>query len=332
MEIWNNFWPKLKALLIEPVRYFTDPTERMFVLYLGSALICAVVVYLMAYRRDPAGTPKRLLAYLFPRRVFLHTSAKADYKFFIVNCILSFLNISFFFLLVPMVYAPTYGLLITTLGEPSGPILSPGIATNLLLTVLSVLAVDLALWWIHYLHHRIPVLWEFHKVHHSAEVMTPVTAYRMHPVEMILNLNLTAIVSGASVAIFQYLTNNATVIYTVLGVDIITFLFLMFGFNLRHSHIPMAYPRALSHLFVSPWMHQVHHSSEARHLDKNMGFIFAFWDWAFGTLYVPKRGETFALGLDSDEAPAFHSVLAMYWRPFRNILNKLFHQNATKSS
>ena len=332
MEIWNNFWPELKALLREPVRYFTDPTERMFVLYLGSALVCAVVVYLVACRRDPAGTPKRILAYLFPRHVFLHPSAKADYKSFVVDRILSFLIISFFVLLVPMVHAPTYGLLVAGLGEPRGPILSPGIATNLLLTLVSVLAVDFALWWIHYLHHRIPVLWEFHKVHHSAEVMTPVTAYRIHPVEMILNLNLTGVISGISIAVFQYITDNAAVIYTVLGIDIITFLFLVFGFNLRHSHIPMAYPRVLSHLFVSPWMHQVHHSSEARHLDKNMGFIFAFWDWAFGTLYVPKYGETFALGLDSGEAPAFHSVWAMYWRPFHNIVDKFSRQNATKSS
>jgi len=332
MEIWNNFWPQLKALLAEPLRYFTDPGERMFVLYLGSALVCAIVVYIVARRRDPAGTPDRILRYLFPRRVFFHPSAKADYAFFIVDRILSFVFIPFFVLLVPMVGDPVYRLLVAVLGEPTAPLLAPGIATNLLLTLVSVMAVDLALWWIHYLHHRIPVLWEFHKVHHSAEVMTPVTAYRMHPVEIILNLNLTGIVSGVMIAVFQYLTAHAAIVYTVVGVDIVTFLFLLFGFNLRHSHIPMAYPRALSYLFVSPWMHQVHHSCERRHVDKNMGFIFAFWDWAFGTLYVPRRGETFALGLDNGEAPKFHSVRAMYLRPFRNIFDRLGHQDAPNSS
>ena len=332
MEIWSNFWPELKALLGEPLRYFTDPSERVFVLYLGSAMLCAIGVYRVARWRDPAGTPDRILDYLFPRRVFLHPSAKADYAFFIVDRILSFVFIPFFVLLVPVVGNAAYRLLVAVFGEPTAPLLPPGITTNLLLTLFSVMAVDFALWWIHYLHHRIPVLWEFHKVHHSAEVMTPVTAYRMHPVEIILNLNLTGIVSGAMIAVFHYLTAHSAIIYTVVGVDIITFLFLLFGFNLRHSHIPMAYPRSISHLFVSPWMHQVHHSCETRHIDKNMGFIFAFWDWAFGTLYVPKRGETFALGLDSGEAPKFHSVRALYWRPFRNIFDRLGHQDATKSS
>ncbi|MBI2257174.1 MAG: sterol desaturase family protein [Proteobacteria bacterium] len=331
MENWRNFWPELKALLGEPARYFTDPTERLFVLYLASALLCALVVYAIARLRSPQSVPASLIGYLFPREVYLHPSAKADYAFFIVDRILSFLFIPYFVLVVPMVGAPLYHLLVVVFGEAT-PILPPGVATNLLLTLISVLAVDFALWWIHYLHHRIPVLWEFHKVHHSAEVMTPITAYRMHPVEIILNLNLTGFVSAVTFAIFRYITADTGVTYTVVGIDVITFAFLLFAFNLRHSHIPMAYPRALSHLFVSPWMHQVHHSLEARHLDKNMGFIFAIWDWMFGTLYVPVRGETFALGLDSGEAPKFHSVRAMYLRPFRNILDRLDPAKSTPRS
>jgi sterol desaturase/sphingolipid hydroxylase (fatty acid hydroxylase superfamily) len=332
MEISSKFWPELKALLGEPIRYFTDPVERLFLVYLASALLCAVIVYAIARVRDPQRTPARLIDYLFPRRVFFHPSAKADYAFFIVDRILSFLFIPFTVLLVPMVATSIYKLLVAIWGEPTVPILAPGLATNLLLTFVLVLAVDFALWWVHYLHHRIPVLWEFHKVHHSAEVMTPITAYRVHPVEIILNLNLTGIVTGIIIASFEYLTAHAAIIYTVVGVDVITFLFFLFGFNLRHSHIPMAYPRALSHIFVSPWMHQVHHSNEKRHIDKNMGFIFAIWDWAFGMLYVPHRGETFSLGLDSDETSKFHSVGALYLRPFRNIIHRLNQQDAANST
>jgi sterol desaturase/sphingolipid hydroxylase (fatty acid hydroxylase superfamily) len=331
MDNWRDYWSELTVLLYEPVRYFTDPAERMFVLYLGTALLCAIVVYCIARYRDPTGTP-RILAYLFPRRVYLHPSAKADYAFFVVDRIVSFLVVPFFVLLVPVVTKAVHHALDALLGEPAAPILPSGFATNLLLTVVFAMAIDLALWWIHYLHHRIPVLWEFHKVHHSAEVMTPVTAYRMHPVEIILNFNLTGIVAGITLGLFDYLTSSTAFIYMVVGLDIVTFAFLLFGFNLRHSHIPMAYPRALSHVLVSPWMHQVHHSCETRHLDKNMGFVFAIWDWMFGTLYVPKRGETFALGLDSGEAPKFHSVSAMYLRPFRNIASSFARDRAVKST
>ena len=332
MEQWNDLWQQLRASAFEPIRHFIDPEERVFVLYLGSGLLCALIVFALARRRDPAGTPRRLIAYLLPRRIYLHPSAIADYKFFLVDRILSFLAVPYFVVLSVTVAGPFFRLLETMFGPATTSVLHPGFATTLIITLGSVLAIDLALWWIHYLHHRIPVLWEFHKVHHSAEVMTPLTAYRMHPVEVVLNLNLTGAVNGVTFAIFQYLTANSVSMFLVAGVDIVSFLFYVVGFNLRHSHIPMAYPRALSHLFVSPWMHQVHHSLEKRHLDKNMGFIFAFWDWLFGTLYIPARGETFTIGLDSGEAPKFHKLLALYLLPFRNIVSRLSDGAAAKSS
>src|ERR1039458_8498353 len=40
------------------------------------------------------------------------------------------------------------------------------------------------------LFHAIPALWEFHKVHHSAEVLTPLTEMRTHPVEIIAFMNI----------------------------------------------------------------------------------------------------------------------------------------------
>lgn len=332
MEQWKDIWQQIRASAFEPIRHFIEPQERVFVLYLGSGLLCALIVFALARRRDPAGTPRRLFDYLFPRRIYLHPSAIADYKFFLVDRILSFLAVPYFVVLSVTIAGPCFSLLEAMFGTATAPILHPGFATTLVITLGSVLAIDLALWWIHYLHHRIPVLWEFHKVHHSAEVMTPLTAYRMHPVEVILNLNLTGIVAGVTFAIFQYLTANSVTMFLVAGVDIISFLFYVIGFNLRHSHIPMAYPRVLSFLFVSPWMHQVHHSLEKRHLDRNMGFIFAFWDWLFGTLYIPKPGETFAIGLDSGEAPKFHKLHALYLLPFRNIVARLSDGAAAKSS
>jgi sterol desaturase/sphingolipid hydroxylase (fatty acid hydroxylase superfamily) len=43
-------------------------------------------------------------------------------------------------------------------------------------------------------------------------------------------------------------------------------------------------------------MHQAHHSEDARHRDRNFGTALAVWDWMFGTLYLPQRGERFAFG------------------------------------
>jgi hypothetical protein len=42
-------------------------------------------------------------------------------------------------------------------------------------------------------------------------------------------------------------------------------------------------------LFLSPAHHQIHHSDNPAHFDRNLGSSLAVWDWLFGTLYVPQR-------------------------------------------
>ena len=71
----------------------------------------------------------------------------------------------------------------------------------------------------------------------------------------------------------------------------------------------------LGYIFISPAQHQIHHSALPKHFGKNCGFALAIWDWAFGTLYVPKERETFPLGLRAEPDPAWHTVTQFYWRP-----------------
>ncbi len=66
----------------------------------------------------------------------------------------------------------------------------------------------------------------------------------------------------------------------------------------------------------SPAQHQIHHSKAPRHLDKNFGFIFAFWDVWFGSLYVPRAKEQIEVGLPDDQDEAYSSVLRLYALPF----------------
>jgi sterol desaturase/sphingolipid hydroxylase (fatty acid hydroxylase superfamily) len=48
---------------------------------------------------------------------------------------------------------------------------------------MQVVLFDLGYWIAHRTMHEIPLLWEFHKTHHAAEVLTPLTAARAHPIE-----------------------------------------------------------------------------------------------------------------------------------------------------
>ena len=81
--------------------------------------------------------------------------------------------------------------------------------------------------------------------------------------------------------------------------------------KLQHSHVALGYGPAWSRWLISPLMHQVHHSAETRHWDRNMGFTFSIWDRMAGTLYVPKADEQFRLGL-----PKGNEGLDSVWRLF----------------
>ena len=57
--------------------------------------------------------------------------------------------------------------------------------------------------------------------------------------------------------------------------------------HLQHSQVWIAFTGWLGRLFMSPAHHQIHHSSNPAHFNKNLGSCLALWDWMFGTLHVP---------------------------------------------
>jgi sterol desaturase/sphingolipid hydroxylase (fatty acid hydroxylase superfamily) len=71
---------------------------------------------------------------------------------------------------------------------------------------------------------------------------------------------------------------------------------------------------------MSPAHHQLHHSIETRHLNRNFGVKFPFWDALFGTLYDPKQPETFRVGLAEPEPHEFTSVWRLYILPFVKVV------------
>lgn len=302
-EIWAKFLVPFFMPLV--------PSQRIFVLYIVSALLLAFLAYVAA-RRSSAG----FLRYCFPRSVFTHPSAMVDYGYFFVNKIgLTFLG-GMLLLSATAVSAYVRPLLEAAYGGP-GPGHEPTALAIGVLTVVFILAFDLGLFIAHYMQHKIPLLWQFHKVHHSAEVMTPITVYRMHPVDDILAAVLVGGLTGAVHGVFGFLYADGIAGFEVWKINVFLFLFYVFGYNLRHSHIWLAYPVWLSHFLVSPAQHQIHHSAEARHFDRNIAFMFAFWDWIAGTLYVPTEKEEFELGLDGGEHREFNSVWKLYYLPFK---------------
>lgn len=313
---------------MEPLRQWLSvflPSERIFVGYLLSSLLLAWIAYIILKRSAAEEKPdlsKGFLAYVFDRDAYLHKSALQDYFFFITNAVIFYALIAQF--LVGQHVFSTIGFKLAEefFGPPQQALLDShwDIAA---FTLTSVLVIDFAIFIVHYFFHFNPIMWHFHAVHHSAEVLNPMTLHRMHPVDLALTFLAVSFLGGTAVGLLMYLQNTQPNEVRIFGLNVVIFLFYLFGYNLRHSQVWLSYPEWLSHIFISPAQHQVHHSTAEKHRDKNFGLIFSFWDKLFGTLYVPKGYEKLDYGINVSERNPFKSVTDLYILPFRHAFKAL---------
>lgn len=301
-----------------------NAASRIYFLYLITAFGLAFLAYWQVEKSHRAediaeGNDVRervgFFRYIFDPKIWFHPSARQDMKYFLANSLLYYGLIGQFLIGTQSVSDGFYTGLVAIIGAPQSAVIS-GPASFALYTLISVLALDFAVYLMHYLFHRIPVLWHFHKVHHSAEQLTPMTLFRMHPVDLLLTSFTVMVFQGIAYAGMFYLTASTPEVATVFGINLVTFLFYLFGYNLRHSHIWLNYPVWLSKILVSPAQHQIHHSSDPKHFDRNMGLIFSFWDQLFGTHYIPVERESLTYGLSRSEPNPFKTIGSIYLMPF----------------
>jgi sterol desaturase/sphingolipid hydroxylase (fatty acid hydroxylase superfamily) len=310
----------LAERLGSPLRALFISTEHFYWLYL---VLTVLAGFLLCYRRAPIG-PGRLgaaLRVLFPARVILHPSALLDYRFVIVNHVLYALGLGFLTLSVSAVTDKVAAGLNFLFG-PGDAAAQAGPCADVLFSLVTFLVADAALFLQHWLHHRVPFLWEFHKVHHSAEVLTPLTAERLHPVNDLLGSVVVATFVGVNNAIFLHLYPGGFTEVTVAGVNIFYFLAFTFGVHhLQHSHVWLVFPRGLREWLFSPALHLIHHSKNPAHYNTNFAVTFTFWDRLAGTLYIPAEHEreTLELGLEEADQQALQTLWQLYMTPFRNI-------------
>ena len=322
MEFDNENW------LLAPFAQLFDPSYRMAHIYLFSSLLVAIGAYLFEKTRRGQADQVSVLRWLLPARVLKHPSTQVDLAYYIINKVLIAAIYGSVAFTTPYVYQGTVALLEGLFG-PANSTLAPHWGWSVLTTLVIVLVLDFTLWYLHYIFHKIPFLWDYHKVHHSAEVMTPITAARMHPMEEVPSGIIAAIAIGGAYGVMYYLLGAAAIQLQIFEINIILVVFYLSAFHLRHSHVWVRYPYWLQHILVCPAQHQIHHSVDRRHWDKNMGFIFAFWDWMAGTLYAPKGREEITFGLGTEEdGGKWHSLRSLYFLPFRQSWDRLRNRSA----
>jgi sterol desaturase/sphingolipid hydroxylase (fatty acid hydroxylase superfamily) len=293
---------------------FVDPTNRWFILYVLCSFTLAFAAFVHEARKNRDVLNGGLIRYLFPKGIYFHRSAITDYWFFCINRISFALALAGLIGVTAIFERLAYDLLKSLAVPPT--FATPDWLAMMITTAAWAVFADFGLWLGHYLLHKVPVLWEFHKVHHSAEVLTPFTAGRVHPVDDALTMSCAGLCGGVALAVCQFAFGSKALMFSIFNINIVLALFYIFGFHLRHSHVWLPYRGLLGRILISPAHHQLHHSVAQRHWDKNLGFMFAIWDWMFGTLYPVDVREDFAIGMNGVEESEYHSVAAMYLLPF----------------
>ncbi len=158
---------------------------------------------------------------------------------------------------------------------------------NWLSISLSIVLLDLTIYWQHRLFHTLPLGWRIHKVHHADPDFDVTTGLRFHPIEILLSMSIkiAAIwllgIPPLAVLIFEVLLNATAM------------------FNHSNVALPEPFDHFLRLFIVTPDMHRIHHSVIPAETNSNFGFNLTYWDHLFGTYHSdPKiRQQEMSIGL-----------------------------------
>ncbi len=277
--------------LISPLRpaaaTLLQPASISSVYSLSAALMIAFAW--LALRRRRRGRPvvaRALVRAIFSRRVLFHRSTFADLAYCVIGLATLGAIIGWAVVSTAWISDGVAACLARWFGPGPEPH-APDFVLNGARTLALFLAYDLGFFIDHSLKHRIPALWELHKAHHSAEVLTPLVNFRVHPLDSLILANNLALVIGLIGGVAQYALGRRAVSFTLFDQNVLMLAYIYLTAQLQHSEIWIPFTGVWGRVFMSPAHHQLHHSADPAHFNCNMGASLAIWDWLMGSLRVP---------------------------------------------
>lgn len=162
-----------------------------------------------------------------------------------------------------------------------------------------VLLEDFLYYWLHRFDHEIRLFWAVHVTHHSSDLFNFTVGFRSSVFQPLYR--------------FIYFIPLALMGFTPLDIIFVYSATQIWGIFVHTEFIrKMGW---LEHILVTPSHHRVHHASNPKYLDKNMGMFLIIWDKLFGTFqaelpeeeYQPiKYGLTSPLQKETPVTVVFH--------------------------
>src|SRR6476659_7792897 len=141
---------------------------------------------------------------------------------------------------------------------------------------------DLAFYIEHRVDHFCRIFWAVHVTHHSSEEFNLTTGFRSSVLQPLYR--------------FVYFLPLVLLGFRPLDIVFMYSLTQIYGI-LVHTQFVNSMPQWFESVFVSPSHHRVHHASNIRYLDKNMGMVLIIWDRWFGTFQKELADDPIKYGL-----------------------------------
>lgn len=281
-----------------------------------TAFISALVAYWRTVEDKSFGD---FFSFALPQEVIMHPSARADLLFYITQRL--FTPVLAIPLGIAFVAGVGYGThqAITWAFQLQAPLM-PGPTPWWILVLFTgsmLLAYDISYYLYHVAQHKFPFLWELHKVHHSAEVLVGITKDRVHPLDSFMNRAWDGVIPGICLGIWSVIALNPEEL-AVFGINVYVMRNLLMMDFVRHTHYKISFG-PLDNIILSPHWHQLHHSADPRHYDKNFGLLLSIWDRMFGTAFVPDPDEDMKFGLLDRDKDEYQSLFGLYLLPLKKM-------------
>jgi len=160
---------------------------------------------------------------------------------------------------------------------------------------------DLAFYFEHRVDHFCRIFWAVHVTHHSSEEFNLTTGFRSSVLQPLYR--------------FIYFIPLVLIGFKPLDIVFMYSLTQIYGI-LVHSRYIQKMPAWFEAVFVSPAHHRVHHASNVRYLDRNLGMVLIIWDKIFGTFQEEVKEDPVKYGLTKPMSQPYHltNIIFHEWK------------------
>ena len=174
-----------------------------------------------------------------------------------------------------------------------------------------LVAEDFLYYWLHRFDHEIRFFWATHVTHHSSQQLNFSVGFRSSVFQPLYRF-----IYFIPLALIGFRPIDIVFIYSVTqiwGIFVHTEMIKKMGW--------------LEYILITPSHHRVHHASNAKYLDKNMGMFLVIWDKMFGT-FQPELPEDayqpikYGLTKNIEKPNAINLVFHEWKQMWKDVLQK----------